>query len=113
MYTEIKQDTIIISRDIFEAYTRQVAEFASKTAIEEYRKAQEVENENKKKKEFLSAKEVSRIMKVSVPTVINWITRGINQGRIKLQASRKNKRDYQVTRFDLEEFRDRKQSLSV
>lgn len=91
----------IVSREFMSAYTKDIAEYASKKAIEAYRIEQA-------KKEKLSVPEIAREQGCTPPTVISWISPGLKKGKIKLKATRKGTRSYLVSRFDLDSFLTKK-----
>ncbi len=95
---------VVMSKEFFAKYTTDVTQLAAKTAIEQYK----IEAS---KDEKLTVTEIAKQEKCSRPTVIEWINTGIKKGKLKLLASKKNGRDYIITRFDLNRFLEAKQAL--
>lgn len=99
-------NVLVMSREFVDALAKQIAEVASAKAIEHYRTERE-------QNEKLTIPEIALQEKCSRPTVIGWICRGIKKGKIKLPAAKKGKREYVVTRYDLNRFLETKKQLTV
>ncbi len=109
MYAQLNQDSVLISNEVLQKYTELVVELSVATAMKELRK----ENELKKEKQKLTVKQVAEEENISNQTVVNWITKGIKKGKIKLKAERKGERVYLIVRKDLQEFNRKKKEFNI
>jgi len=97
-------DAVVMSQEFFNKYTTDVTKLAAEAAIKQYK----IEAS---KDEKLTIAQIAEQEKCTRPTVIDWINKGIKNGRLKLVASKKNGRDYIISRFHLNQFLSEKQAL--
>ncbi len=98
----IEKGGVFMPNDIFQQYTKFVAETATKATYNLIRE----EEKRAKLNEKISTRQAAKEENVSVTTVLSWINDGLKDGKIKLKATKKGKRDLQILRSDLEKFKE-------
>ena len=108
-FTEIEEGTVMMSASEYNKLIDTVTKTATKVTYDLI--------DSKKKKEKLEEKltttEVASEERVSSKTVLNWIKEGIKGGKIKLKATKKGVKEYQIKRKDLKFFLEQKQGAYI
>ena len=104
-FTKIEEEKVMMSISEYNKLIDAVTKTATKVTYDL------IDSRKKKEKleEKLTTSEVASEERVSSKTVLNWIKEGIKGGKIKLKATKKGLKDYQIKRKDLKFFLEQKQ----
>lgn len=94
-------DTVTMKMDFMDRLIEKVSGVAADRAVEKYQ-------EEKMREEKLTCKEASMKLGVSKSTIIRYLTTGKKKGGISIKLKGlKTGRDYIISRFDLEDFKNK------